>query len=144
MIEVQFVKLDERALPPTQAYPGDAGWDLHALEDTRVVWSSSKPITDVRTGLAVAIPDGYFGRIVHRSSTARKKGLFVVEGTIDSGFRGELFVGVYGAVEMPPLVEAGMSIGQLIIQPVVPVKLSWVEELPSSARGTNGFGSSGR
>lgn len=150
MIEVEFVKLREAARVPTQAYEGDAGWDLYVDQDTEI--PIGKP-TDVRTGIAVAIPEGYYGRIVHRSSSPRKKGIMVLEGIIDSGFRGELFACAFawapqldpqGFEHRGPLVaKQGESIAQLIIQHVEPATLRQVEELQESERGEKGFGSSG-
>jgi dUTP pyrophosphatase len=160
MITVEFTKLDERAHDPMQAYPGDAGWDLHVLEDTYV--PVGKP-TDVRTGIAVAIPGGYYGRIAHRSSAPRRKGVMVLEGTIDAGFRGELFALAYvwrpTAMTFTPSMlrdefeyresggvqlHAGESICQMIVQPVPQVTMVEVGSLAPAARGLAGFGSSGR
>jgi dUTP pyrophosphatase len=144
---VEFTKLAPEAVVPMTAYPGDAGWDLHVLEPTWVAVNSG---VDVRTGIAVAIPPGYYGRIVGRSSALRKKGLLVVEGIIDAGFRGELFSYAY----CPPVtrnvttngvqLKAGDSIAQLILCPIPSIEWTEVDELPQSERGTNGFGSSGR
>lgn len=142
-LTIEFTKTDERAIEPRNAYGNDAGWDLFVLEDTRITWNPMKPVTEVRTGIAVAIPDGYFGRIVHRSSTPRKKFLQVVEGTTDAGYRGELMAGVMSLVEEPPIVRAGDSICQLIIQRVELIRFKEVDELPESLRGTKGYGSSG-
>lgn len=152
MIEVPFIMLDPRAKEPRNAYGNDAGHDLFALENTTL---NEYGITDVRTGIAVAIPDGHYGRIVARSSTWRKKGVGVVEGIIDSGFRGELFCGAYmlHSIEMdanevpwevtPPTIKAGESIAQLIVQEVPRVSFLLVPELVGSERGEAGFGSSG-
>lgn len=157
MIEVQFIKLDQDAITPTQAYPGDAGWDLHVLEDTFI---NPGEWRDVKSGIAIALPEGYYARLVGRSSALRKRGLAVMEGIIDAGFRGELFACAYAipsAVEImrtqAPFytkerglvaLEAGSSICQVIIQEVRPVQFTEVGVLPESARGVNGFGSSGR
>lgn len=153
MIGVQFVKLDERAQIPRNAYGNDAGWDLFCLEDTHI--PAEMPI-DVRTGIAIALPDGYFGRIVHRSSAPRKRRIMVLEGIIDAGFRGELFSCAYCIASSLALdghghpyetggvdVRAGDSIAQIIIQEVRPVVFEEVDVLPESVRGTKGFGSSG-
>lgn len=142
MIEVQFKRLDERAIVPRNAYGNDAGWDLFALEDTPIVYDPDKPVTDIRTGIAIALPEGYFARIVHRSSSPRKRGIMIVEGVIDAGFRGELFAGAVGLVEWPPGVRAGESVAQLIVQEVRPVSFVEVDDLPQSLRGEKGFGSS--
>ena len=144
MIDVLFTKLDDAAIVPTQAYPGDAGWDLHVLHDTMV--GETDQWTNVRSGIAMAVPEGYYARLVGRSSAFRKKGLIVHEGIIDAGYRGELFsacslLDVYGDGVM---LKAGESICQIIIQPVPPVTMTQVDELPESVRGANGFGSSGR
>lgn len=148
-VKVEFTKLDSRAKEPRNAYGNDAGWDLFVLEDTEIPMGT--PV-DVRTGLAVAIPEGYFGRIVHRSSAPRKRGLMILEGIIDAGFRGELFSCVYAWERnfvmhklRGPWIDltAGDSIAQLIVQPVPSVRWVEVSELSDAQRGARGFGSSG-
>lgn len=150
-VEIMFTMLDERAIEPRNAYGNDAGWDLFALTATSV---PPYGVTDIRTGLAIAIPDGYYGRIVARSSTWRKRGVGIVEGIIDAGFRGELFAGAYMLRHMAldgnqqayevqdKIIEQGESICQLIIQEVKPVKFVLADKLSDSLRGTSGFGSS--
>jgi dUTPase len=155
LIEVLFTKTDERAIEPKNAYGNDAGWDLPVLNDTMIPEGGG---VDVRTGLAVAIPDGYYGRIVARSSTMRKRGLMVLEGIIDAGFRGELFSYVYMPVGVlipgqvlpdvnqmvnSKIIKAGESVAQLIVQRCEPVYWTFRKELPESTRGEKGFGSSG-
>jgi dUTP pyrophosphatase len=138
---VQWAKVDDRAQPPYRAYPGDAGWDLATIEQ---VYVSPLSYADVRTGLAVAMPDGYYMRLVGRSSTFRKRGLLVVEGIIDAGFRGELFVCVYNPHPVDGVqVEAGERLMQGIVQPFYQPEWRKAKALPSSARGHAGFGSSG-
>lgn len=149
MIEVLFTKTDERASVPKNAFNNDAGWDLPVIEKYELTEGHG---TDMRTGIAVAIPDGYYGRIVARSSTIRKRGLMVLEGIIDAGFRGELFSYVYKPVAFPgqpsyvqqrSVILPGESVAQLIVQRVEPVYWSFRKELPESERGEQGFGSSG-
>lgn len=135
------VKLDPGALEPSQAYPGDAGLDLHVYEPTRVPAGEYR---DVRSGVRIALPTGWFCRIVGRSSAFRKKGVLVLEGTIDAGFRGELFTTAFNPGAEDVYLEPGMSIAQLIIQPVPHLVVQVRDELPASARGEAGFGSSGR
>ena len=129
---------------PARAHPGDAGLDLHAAEDV-----SLKPgeRASVSTGLAVAIPEGYAGFVVPRSGLAAKHGVGVVNapGLIDCGYRGEIRVLLVNldpseAVEL----KRGERIAQLVIQRVEDVTLREVTELPPSARGEGGFGSTGR
>lgn len=132
---------------PVIAYQDDAGHDLLVMENTWIGVNSGK---DVRTGVAVAIPPGFYGRICGRSSALRKRGLLVVEGVIDCQFRGELYSYVFcpatvettlsGGVQL----ERGDSVAQLIVSPIPRVKWEEVDELPASDRGTRGFGSSGR
>jgi dUTP pyrophosphatase len=148
---VQFKRLHDGARLPRNAYGNDAGWDLFVIEHYMVEPGTG---VDMRTGIAVALPEGYYGRIVARSSTMRKRGLMVLEGIIDAGFRGELFSYVYHpAGDMRNLgadwsggrihVSAGESVAQLIVQKVEPVTFQEVDELPESQRGEKGFGSSG-
>lgn len=143
---IPWMRLDPRAQAPTNAYGDDAGWDLVILEDT---WVPVGGAVDVRTGLAVAIPPGHYGRIIGRSSALRRRNVLVVEGIIDCGFRGELFSYVYcppgewavmrGGIQL----EAGESVAQLIICQVPEVEWQLKDELPESRRGVKGFGSSG-
>jgi deoxyuridine 5'-triphosphate nucleotidohydrolase len=144
-VDIPFKVVDPRAVLPVSAYAGtSAGFDLTAIETIPV-----KParISDVRTGLAIDLPTGYYARIVHRSSTARKRGFMVIEGTIDAGFQGELLIGCY---QIPgyhpdaswPTVTAGESIAQLIVQEFVPINWCQVPKFAESIRGERGFGSS--
>jgi dUTP pyrophosphatase len=101
----------------------------------------------VRTGLAVAIPEGYAGYVQPRSGLAARHGISIVNtpGLVDSGYRGELLVNLVnhdGGETF--VVEPGMRIAQLVILPVPPVELVEVDELPGSERGDGGFGSSGQ
>lgn len=146
-VEVKI--LDERATYPTIAYAGDAGFDLIAIEDVVIPFGER---VDVRTGLAIAMPTGFYGRLVGRSSAIRKKNLLVVEGIIDAGFRGELLCHAYALPRLTGLalageavvVRRGESIAQLILSPIPHVVLHPAVELPDSERGERGFGSSGR
>lgn len=125
---------------PAKAYAGDAGWDLAARVAVRIPPGEYR---DVPTGIAVALPEGYYMRLVARSSTFRQKGLLLVEGVIDAGFRGELFACVYNPSGFPIWVAPGDRLMQAIVSPFYEPTWSEVERLPASARGANGFGSSG-
>jgi dUTP pyrophosphatase len=98
---------------------------------------------DLPTGVAVQLPEGYYARLVGRSSTVRKRGLFVFEGIIDQGYRGPLFIFAENLTNEPVVVSDGARIAQLICTPIVQPALQRVEQLESSERGANGFGSSG-
>jgi dUTP pyrophosphatase len=139
-MEILVQRLDPDVPMPARAHPGDAGLDLHAAEDV-----SLKP--GERASIAIAIPDGYAGFLVPRSGLAAKHGIGVVNapGLIDSGYRGEIRVLL---VNLDPSdsvdLRRGERIAQLVVQPVEEATLREVGELPLSARGEGGFGSTGR
>ena len=144
-VEVLFAKLDEKASQPTQGTKSAAGWDLRALNDTEVVKGSS---TKIRTGLAVAIPEGWEGQIRSRSSLGAK-GMIMPNGvgTIDSDYRGELMVLATWIGEGNSIkLSKGERIAQMLIAPVPLTTFKEVsfDELSTTDRGEGGFGSSGR
>ena len=145
VVEIQFARLDPEASEPTQGTKSAAGWDLRALEETTVTKGNS---TKIRTGLAVAIPDGWEGQIRSRSSLGAK-GMIMPNGigTIDSDYRGELLVLATWIGEGDSItLEKGERIAQLIISQVPVTKFSEVDynDLSDTERGIGGFGSSGR
>lgn len=142
-LEVKWTRLRSDAGVPSKTYADDAGFDLVCLDTVQVPPGERRLIT---TGVAVAMPPGWWGRIVGRSSAWNTHGLLVTEGVIDAGYRGELLVGVFnpssrGAAKV---VSYGDRLAQLLFLPVPPVHWAEVEQLPDSERSTNGFGSSGR
>jgi len=142
MIKLAFTRLHADAVIPERTYDGDAGLDLASLEPA--VLAPGNRAT-VRTGFAVAIPDGYAGFVQPRSGLADRHGITVLNspGLIDSGYRGELRVVLLNTDPRESFtVEAGMRIAQLVILPVPEVELLEVDELSASARGARGFGSS--
>jgi len=96
-------------------------------------------------GLAIAIPEGFEAQIRPRSGLALKQGLTLpnTPATIDSDYRGELMVAVINLGKEPVVVTRGMRIAQMVFQRVELVELEEVAELPPSARGEGGFGSTG-
>ena len=129
---------------PARAHPGDAGLDLYAAEDVTL-----KPgeRASVATGIAVAIPEGYAGFVVPRSGLAARHGVGVVNapGLIDCGYRGEVRVLLVNLDQSEAVeLRRGERIAQLVIQRVEEPTLREVAELPPSARGEGGFGSTGR
>ena len=127
---------------PTKAYPGDTGWDLYVSRDVVI---PARSFTDVHTDIAIAMPEGLWGRITGRSSTLRKYGLLVNEGIIDNGYRGELFIGVFNLTDHDRFIPAGIRIAQLILHWLIE-DLRWEPTmiLPPSQRQDKGFGSSGQ
>ena len=126
---------------PTRAHPTDAGLDIAASETTHI---APGVVTLVPTGIAVAIPDGYFGLLAARSSLAAKKAMTLANGVgiIDSDYRGEIKVPIIPLDGCHNLIQAGQKIAQLIILPIALPAVEVVSELPESARGNGGFGSS--
>jgi dUTP pyrophosphatase len=128
---------------PERAHPGDAGFDLRAIEDVEV---GPGERAMVRTGLAVAIPDEHAGLVLPRSGLASKHGLTLANapGLIDAGYRGELICSVVNLDRDEGVkIARGDRIAQLVIVPVPEFRPAWVDELPPSGRGEGGFGSTG-
>jgi dUTP pyrophosphatase len=141
--ELPFRRLRPEAQLPSSAHPGDAGLDLRAAEPAKVAPGERAMIP---TGLAVAIPDGHAGLVLPRSGLASKQGLTLANspGLIDAGYRGEVIVAVVNLDrEQSVTIEAGDRIAQLVVVALPSVTPTFVEELPDSARGSGGFGSSG-
>ena len=134
---------------PAYETPGAAGADLRANfpEDARdgvVIAPGARSL--VPTGLRVAIPPGYEVQLRPRSGLALKNGITLpnTPGTIDSDYRGPLGVIVMNAGAEPFHVTHGMRIAQMIVAPVVQAAFDLVEALDDTARGSGGFGSTGR
>lgn len=143
-LEISAVRLDPELPLPRRAQPGDAGLDLYAAIDVTLPAGGGRAI--VPTGLAIAIPDGYAGFVQPRSGLALKHGVTCLNtpGLIDSGYRGELKVVLINTDPDTPFnIRRGERIAQLVVQEVAQTILR-EEELPPSARGEGGFGSTGR
>lgn len=129
------------------AKDGDAGIDLFAcfVGSMHVAPAHS---TMVPCGIAVKVPDGHVGFIKGRSSTYRRHGLLVVDAVIDSGYTGPLHVTVYhpslDGNEKVVVIRPWDRLAQLIIVPFAACQGIRRNELPSTQRGSDGFGSSGR
>jgi dUTP pyrophosphatase len=136
-------RLDPRAVLPTRAYAGDAGLDLHALDDGEL---GPGERASVGTGVAVEIPHGQAGLVLPRSGLARRHGISVVNapGLIDAGYRGEIEVLLLNTDRSSAFsISAGDRIAQLVIVSVQTPEVDEVHELELSQRGAGGFGSSG-
>lgn len=142
-LRIPVVRLDRDLPLPSYAHPGDAGLDLIAAEDVTLKPGDRHA---VRTGLALAIPEGHAGFVHARSGRAMKEGLALpnAPGLIDAGYRGEVKVLLTNLDPSEPIhIKRGQKIAQLVIQRVEEARLEEVEELPDSMRGHGGFGSSG-
>ena len=157
-MKINFTKTSDFAICPQRNTPTDAGFDLFSIE-TCVIKPLERKL--VNTGIKIEIPDGYYGRIAPRSGLAFKKGIDVMAGVIDSGYRGELKVllinlcqpsnprGVISSYEsfFGPLdkfsVSQGERIAQLIIEKCYDADWEETDSLNESKRNEGGFGSSG-
>ena len=132
---------------PLPAYQSAAasGVDLRAAVRTPVVLEPGR-ITLVPTGMAVAIPMGYEGQVRARSGLALRHGIGVANGpgTIDADYRGEVAVILVNFGREAFEIRRGERIAQLVITPVVQARFVSVSQLPPTARGAGGFGSTGR
>lgn len=135
------LKLKDGALAPTRAYDGDAGYDLYASQATLC---EPQKYTDIPTGVHVALPPGIWLHMVGRSSTLRNSGLLVISAVIDCGYRGELFFGVFNTNHHPVAIDKHQRLAQVVPHQILTLNFQLVDELPTSERGNNGFGSSGR
>lgn len=144
MISVPFIKLDPKAITPSQANPGDAGFDLYAVKNQIL-----KPFerAAINTGIALALPEGVVGLVQPRSGLALNHGIAVLNspGTIDSGYRGEIKVILINLNPQEDFaINEGDRVAQLIIQEFLTARIELVDTLSDSDRGMGGFGSTGR
>jgi dUTP pyrophosphatase len=124
-----------------------AGLDLLAAvpEDTPIVLAPGKYAL-IPTGLSIALPAGYEAQVRPRSGLAARHGVTVLNapGTVDADYRGEIGVPLINHSDMPFTVRRGERIAQMVIAPVAHAELVQVSTLSATARGSGGFGSTGR
>lgn len=143
-MSLRFTRLSPEGQAPTQAHPGDAGYDLHAAEAALL---GPGQRASVGTGIAVAIPEGCAGLVLPRSGLARKHGIGLANapGLIDSGYRGEVRVLLLNTDRSEEFeVAVGDRIAQLLLVRYESGPVEEVAELDETARGEDGFGSTGR
>jgi dUTP pyrophosphatase len=138
------VRMLDPELPlPAYAHPGDAGADLVAAETVEIPPGQRRL---VRTGVAIALPDGFVGLVHPRSGLAAKLGVTLLNapGTVDAGYRGEILVNLINHdPDAIATISRGDRIAQLVVQRVERARFHQVEELPESERGDGGHGSTG-
>lgn len=144
-MRVPVKKLRPEAKLPALGSKSAAGADLYACLDYDLVSIACHQTKKISTGIAVEIPDGYFGAIFARSGLATKNGLRPANcvGVIDSDYRGEVIVALHNDTDEGRVVENGERIAQLVILPYVRAKYAEVDRLSETERGEGGFGSSG-
>lgn len=145
-IKVRIKKLHEDAVVPEVKTTGSAGMDLHVIEDVRLApTTTTEQAYMVRSGLAMAIPEGYHGKVFLRSSTGKKHKLRLANGTgiIDSDYRGEVMFLVENVGALSTNIYKGDRLFQIIIEKNEDVEVSVVDELDETKRGSGGMGSTG-
>jgi dUTP pyrophosphatase len=143
-MRIPVLRIDPDLPLPSYARSGDAGLDLFAAEDVSLHPGDR---AEVRTGLAVAIPEGYAGFVQARSGRAAREGLAVVNGPglVDSGYRGEIKIIAINLDPTTPIeIKRGDRVAQMVILKVERAELEVVDTLPPSERGEGGHGSTGR
>ena len=156
-MKIRYSKLHPDGKEPFKANPSDAGYDLFSVQYETLEPFQRKLIS---TGINIEIPEGFYGRIAPRSGLACKKGIDVMAGVIDSGYRGEIkvllinfnfegynlkpnaFEAMFGSANKLD-VRPGDRIAQLIIEKCHEAAWKPTSSLEESRRGERGFGSSG-
>src|SRR5687768_7155669 len=137
---LRFQRLHPDAVLPTRGSSFAAGLDICSIEDL-IIEPHQRALA--RTGLAVAIPHGFYGRVAPRSGLAVKHGLDVLAGVIDSDYRGELCCILYNTSDTAIRLAGGSKICQLIVEKIITPNAAWAADLDETARGAGGFGSTG-
>ena len=144
MTKILIKRLSKEVSLPKYETSGSSGMDLAANIDASIDLGPGKSVI-VPTGLAVALPRGFEIQIRPRSGLAAKKSISVLNtpGTIDADYRGEIKVILINLGDQKFTIEKGLRIAQMVVCPVVKAQLEEVNELNDTARGEDGFGSTG-
>ncbi len=139
-MEIKIKKLNNKAILPQAMRPGDAAVDLYSSVDLELKPQERKLVA---TGIAVAIPQGYWGSIRDRSGLAAQHGLHTLAGVLDSNYRGEILIVMINLGQEKYQIKAGDRIAQMIIEKHEEFSWQEVENLGESNRGEGRFSSSG-
>ena len=141
--KLSIVRLSDKIPLPKYALPGDAGFDLYVGERVEL-----KPLqrAAINTGYKMEIPKGHVGIIYEKSGLSFKHGIITYGNVVDSGYRGEVRVGVINLGTETYVFEPGHKIAQMIIHAYEEANIVEVEDggLSESERGMRGFGSTGK
>ena len=142
-LKIFCTKIHKDAVIPTYEKPGDAACSLRVIEDYTI--KPGKRIL-ARTGLKIAIPEGFEAQVRPRSGNAWKKGLTVLNtpGTIDAGYRGEVMVILINLGDEDITIEKGDAVAQMKFSPVYTGYFMETDNLDVTSRGTGGLGHTGR
>lgn len=140
IMKMQVTMLSTTAKMPIYAHVSDAGMDLFA-DEAVIIRAGAR--AQIKTGIALAIPEGCVGLIWDKSGISHKEGLKTLGGVVDAGYRGEVLVGLINLSDTPYEVAKGAKIAQMLIQAVERPDIECVETLDETTRGAQGFGSTG-
>ena len=145
MAKVLIKKLDPNVVLPAYKTNGASGMDLMAFIDKPIKIAPNSSYL-VPTGLSMAFSDDYEVQIRPRSGLAAKNNITVLNtpGTIDSDYRGEIKIILFNHGKENFLINNKDRVAQMVLTPVVKMKLEETDNLPDTLRGEGGFGSTGK
>ena len=139
-MKLKVKRIFKDAKIPLYQHRGDAGLDVFSRIHCVLRPGETKPVP---TGIQIAIPEGFVGLVWDKSGISLR-GVHRLAGVVDSEYRGEVKVVLTNLGNEPFIIEKGMKIAQLLVQPVEKVEVTEVEELDDTSRGKKGFGSTGK
>ena len=155
-MNIKVKKLVDDAIIPSRGSSEAAGYDLYANSMENLNSASSDQTNGihtlnphetvkVHTGIAIELPDGYFGAVFARSGLSTKAGLRPANcvGVVDSDYRGEIIVALHNDSDSPKKIIKDMKVAQLVLMPYITMEFEEVDDLNSTDRGEGGFGSTG-
>ena len=144
-MRVNYITLNNEAKAPLRGSNEAAGYDLYANVTEDFIEINPHETKKIGTGIAMEIPDGYFGAVFARSGLATKEGLRPSNcvGVIDQDYRGEIIVALHNDSDSVRFITPGERIAQLVIIPYLEVEFNKVDKLNTTSRGGGGFGSTG-
>ena len=144
-MKINIKKLTDTAIMPERGSAYAAGYDLFADVKENMEIKAHKTVM-IPTGLAMEIPEGYFGGIFARSGLASKEALRPANcvGVVDADYRGEVKVALHNDGDEVKVIAPGQKVAQLVVVPFLCVEFDEVDELSDTVRGVGGFGSTGK
>lgn len=144
-MKIELKRLTETAKMPERGSVMAAGYDLFADLSEEVVIKPHNTVM-IGTGIAVAIPAGYYGGIFARSGLSSKEGLRPANctGVVDADYRGEIKVALHNDSDEERVVTPGQKVAQMVVSPFLSVIFEEVDSLNETERGEGGFGSTGK
>lgn len=144
-MKINIKRLSETAKLPERGSAFAAGYDLFA-DLNKPIEIKPHETYMINTGVAMEIPEGYWGGVFARSGLSAKEGLRPANcvGVVDADYRGPICVALHNDGEVARTITPQQKIAQLVVVPFLTVEFEEVEELSDTVRGTGGFGSTGK